>query len=100
MSDIQPAPTKIPSNAETLLHRVEDEAAKDPFGGVDFAELELSLYRPRTMFSIVLSWIVGGMTMLATAVQNQFSTGASRSTSPLVSQRKLYTRKREPRKRA
>ena len=65
MSDIQPAPTKIPSNAETLLHRVEDEAAKDPFGGVDFAELELSLYRPRTMFSIVLSWIVGGMTLLA-----------------------------------
>ena len=65
MSDIQPAPTKLPSDAETLLHRAEDEAAQDPFGGVDFAELELSLYRPRTMFSIVLSWVVGGMTVLA-----------------------------------
>jgi len=37
----------------------------DPFAGVDFAELELSLYRPRTFMSLLLSWIVSGMTFFA-----------------------------------
>src|SRR5271167_5091910 len=64
MSD-KPDIAKEPSNAETLLHRAEEEAEKDPFEGVDFRELELSLYRPRTLFSIILSWIVGGMTLFA-----------------------------------
>jgi phosphate transport system permease protein len=32
---------------------------------VDFSELELSLYRPRTLFSIVLSVLVTGMTLFA-----------------------------------
>jgi phosphate transport system permease protein len=37
----------------------------DPFADVDSAELELSLYRPRTLFSVVLSLVVTGMTLLA-----------------------------------
>lgn len=65
MSDDKPVTAKQPSHAETLLRRAEEQAAKDPFAGVDFAELELSLYRPRTLFSIILSWIVSGMTLLA-----------------------------------
>ncbi len=64
MSD-KPDMAREPSNAETLLHRAEEEAARDPFADVDFRELELSLYRPRTLFSIILSWIVSGMTLFA-----------------------------------
>jgi len=64
MSD-KPDIARKPSHAETLLHRAEEEAAKDPFADVDFRELELSLYRPRTLFSIILSWIVSGMTLFA-----------------------------------
>src|SRR5262249_29175154 len=37
----------------------------DPFGEVDFPELEKSLRRPRTLFSLVMSWVVTGMTLLA-----------------------------------
>ena len=37
----------------------------DPFEGVDFVELEVSLYRPRTLASILLSWLVAGMTFVA-----------------------------------
>ncbi len=37
----------------------------DSFAGVDLAELELSHYRPRTLFSAVLSLVVTGMTLLA-----------------------------------
>jgi len=47
------------------LDRAGNEAVQDPFAGVDFGELELSLYRPRTLFSVVLSWVVGVMTFLA-----------------------------------
>ena len=47
------------------LDRVANEALEDPFAGVDFGELELSLYRPRTLFSVILSWVVGAMTFLA-----------------------------------
>ena len=65
MTGNEPDTGRKPSNAETLLHRAEAEAVKDPFAGVDFQELELSLYRPRTLFSIILSWIVGGMTVFA-----------------------------------
>lgn len=49
----------------TLLQRVEEEAALNPFDKVDFAELELSLYRPRTLFSSFLSLVVTGMTLMA-----------------------------------
>src|SRR5262249_23073055 len=36
-----------------------------PFAGVDFAELELSLYRPRTLVSVLLSVLITGMTFIA-----------------------------------
>ena len=38
---------------------------QNPFAGVDFAELELSLYRPRTLFTIILSGLVTVMTFVA-----------------------------------
>jgi len=38
---------------------------QDLFAGIDFGELETSLYRPRTLFSIVLTWVVTGMTLVA-----------------------------------
>jgi phosphate transport system permease protein len=37
----------------------------DPFEGVDLAELEKSLRRPRTLFNALLSWVVAGMTLAA-----------------------------------
>jgi len=37
----------------------------DPFGEVEFPELEKSLRRPRTLFSLAMSWVVTGMTLLA-----------------------------------
>ena len=55
---------KRSEDKQTLPLRAE-QAAQDPFEGVDFSELELSLYRPRTLFSIILSCIVGAMTLLA-----------------------------------
>ena len=65
MNENKPVPASHQEEAVSLLHRAEDQAARDPFAGVDFAELELSLYRPRTLFSVILSWIVTGMTALA-----------------------------------
>ena len=64
MTDERPVPHQE-NDEETFLHRVEAEAEKDPFAGIDFSELELSLYRPRTLFSIILSWIVAVMTLIA-----------------------------------
>ena len=37
----------------------------NPFADVDFADLEKSLLRPRTLMSAILSWFVGAMTILA-----------------------------------
>src|SRR5262245_29615115 len=37
----------------------------DPFRGVDFSELEKSLMRPRTLFSVLMSALVTVMTLLA-----------------------------------
>jgi phosphate transport system permease protein len=65
MSSNQPVPTKPPDHPETFLHRVEEEAAHNPFEGVDFGELEVSLYRPRTLLNMTLSCIVTGMTLMA-----------------------------------
>ncbi|HME59247.1 MAG TPA: phosphate ABC transporter permease PstA [Terracidiphilus sp.] len=65
MSENQPIPASSQEDKKTLLHKAEDEAARDPFEGVDFSELEHSLYRPRTLFSVILTWIVTGMTLLA-----------------------------------
>jgi phosphate transport system permease protein len=65
MSDNDPAPVRKEDEAEKFLHRLEAQAESNPFEGVNFNELELSLYRPRTLFSVILSWIVTGMTLLA-----------------------------------
>ena len=45
--------------------QLQDSPVPDPFQGVDFAELELSLYRPRTLLSVILSGLVTCMTFLA-----------------------------------
>src|SRR5215813_12616352 len=37
----------------------------DPFRGVDFSELERSLMRPRTLFSVAMSALITMMTLLA-----------------------------------
>ena len=41
------------------------QAIVDPFAGVDFRRLELSLYRPRTFLSVLFSLVVTAMTFLA-----------------------------------
>jgi phosphate transport system permease protein len=41
------------------------DADFDPFKGVDFSELERSLRRPRTLFSVLMSALVTSMTVLA-----------------------------------
>src|SRR6187549_2823631 len=40
-------------------------ADMDPFTDVDFPELEKSLRRPRTLFSLAMGWLVTGLTFLA-----------------------------------
>jgi len=65
MTDAKDKAAKHSEDKETLLMRVEQEAVQNPFEGVDFSELELSLYRPRTLFSIILSYVVAAMTLFA-----------------------------------
>ncbi len=66
MSDIEPKPSPVTEDSGVrFIHKVEAQAEQDPFAGVDFDELERSVYRPRTAFSIILTWIVAGMTLLA-----------------------------------
>ena len=43
----------------------QNQPVPNPFEGVDLAELELSLYRPRTLFSALLSGLVTCMTFFA-----------------------------------
>ena len=64
MNNQRPTPSKE-SDSEALLRRAEARTGEDPFAGVDFSELEHSLYRPRTLLSVVLSSIVTLMTLLA-----------------------------------
>jgi phosphate transport system permease protein len=64
MNDPRLAPATKQGEGESLLNRAE-ASVENPFEGIDFSELELSLYRPRTLFSIILSWVVTGMTFLA-----------------------------------
>jgi phosphate transport system permease protein len=45
--------------------QLQSDPVRDPFDGVDFAELELSLYRPRTLLSAILTGLVTCMTFLA-----------------------------------
>ena len=49
----------------SLLSTLPAEPDLNPFAGVDFAELETSLRRPRTLINILLTWLVAGMTLLA-----------------------------------
>ena len=49
----------------SLLSTVPAEPDFDPFSGVDFAELEISLRRPRTLVNVLLTWVVAGMTLVA-----------------------------------
>lgn len=65
MTDSNDKAAKRSGDEKTLSARVKEEVVRDPFEGVDFSELELSLYRPRTLFSIVLSVLVTGMTLVA-----------------------------------
>src|SRR5262249_60149477 len=44
---------------------VQNQPAANPFEGVNFAELEVSIYRPRTLTSIIFSNVVTLMTFLA-----------------------------------
>jgi len=44
---------------------VMDRAEPNPFEGVDFGKLEKSLQKPRTLFSLLMSGVVTGMTLLA-----------------------------------
>ncbi len=41
------------------------EPEPNPFAGVDFGQLEKSLQRPRTLFSVIMSFLVTAMTLLA-----------------------------------
>jgi phosphate transport system permease protein len=65
MSSSNDKAAKHAQDKEASVVRVEQEAVPNPFEGVDFSELELSLYRPRTLFSILLSCIIGAMTLFA-----------------------------------
>ncbi|MGO8792875.1 MAG: phosphate ABC transporter permease PstA [Terriglobia bacterium] len=49
----------------SVLSRLPDEPEFNPFAGVDFAELERSLRRPRTLVNVLLGGLVTCMTLLA-----------------------------------
>src|SRR5215469_9342352 len=51
--------------SKNSVSAAQNQPVPNPFEGVDFSELELSLYRPRTLFSVLLSWIIGAMTLFA-----------------------------------
>ena len=65
MTDSNDRTVNQAGNEKTLMVRVTEEAVRDPFEGVDFSQLELSLYRPRTLFSIILSVLITCMTLIA-----------------------------------
>lgn len=65
MSDPRQSSSPSPDPGKNLLVQAQEEAIRNPLEGVNFGELELSLYRPRTLFSILLSILVGGMTVMA-----------------------------------
>lgn len=52
-----------PLSTSGLTHR--PQPALDSFAGVESADLEWSLHRPRTFFNAFLNWVVTGMTLLA-----------------------------------
>jgi len=52
-------------NAPTLTPATPERPAGDPLEGVDFSDMDRSLLKPRTLFSLGMDWVVGGMTLLA-----------------------------------
>ena len=65
MTDQEDVPKSAQQDEVNKLHLEELQAARDPFQGIDFAELEHSIYRPRTFFSVLLSLVVTLMTLAA-----------------------------------
>jgi phosphate transport system permease protein len=66
MSDLKPMPVPRPDDSgKNFIHKMERQAEKNPFEGVNFDDLEISLYRPRTLLSMILTWIVTLMTLAA-----------------------------------
>ena len=65
MTDAKDKEAKAAGDEKRLSIRVSEETVQDPFEGVDFSELELSLYRPRTLLSILLSGLISCMTLIA-----------------------------------
>jgi len=63
--DHQGVPKTAQQDEVNKLHREELQAARDPFQGIDFTELEHSIYRPRTFFSMLLSLVVTLMMLAA-----------------------------------
>ena len=53
------------TSSEAKLSAKSSEQQINPFGEVDFIELERSLRRPRTLMSVLLTILVSGMTVLA-----------------------------------
>ena len=53
------------ATGSSLLSTLPGEPQLNPFAGVDFAELETSLRRPRTLINVLLTWLVAGMTLVA-----------------------------------
>jgi len=63
--DHQGVPKTAQQDEVNKLHLEELQAARDPFQGIDFTELEHSIYRPRTFFSMLLSLVVTLMMLAA-----------------------------------
>src|SRR5271165_4613605 len=66
MSDLKPIP--VPDREDSggaFIHKKESVAETNPFEGVNFDDLEVSIYKPRTAFSIILTWVVSLMTLAA-----------------------------------
>jgi len=66
MSNVTPMPAREPEDSGSqFIHKMEAIAEKNPLEGVNFDDLEISLYRPRTALSLMLTWIVTAMTLAA-----------------------------------
>src|SRR5262249_40657271 len=66
MTDLKPVPVPSPDESgKNFIHKMERQAEQNPFEGVDFDDLEVSIYRPRTALSAFLTWIVAFMTIAA-----------------------------------
>src|SRR5215471_11181854 len=57
--------SESPMSSNQNLMQAPNYSPANPLEGVNFAELELSLYRPRTLISAILSCLVACMTIFA-----------------------------------